>query len=272
MTLQNEFIAPNPNLAGQIAVVTGGAGAIGRAVAKRLLDAGASVVIGDLGDAGEQIAAAHNDPSQLRAHSVDVRVPDSVHTLIADTVGWFGRLDVMVNAAGITHVNDLLELPLDVWRNVLAVNLDGALLCIQEAARVMTTQDPINSTSCRGKIINISSQGAEFPIPTSVAYGASKRALNYLTETAGAGLADRAISVTAVYPGMVYDGMWRSVNMERSRLRNESFDDRIRLDLMDTPSGRFQDPAQLADIVLFVAGYAGLGLNGKTVWSEPHVV
>jgi NAD(P)-dependent dehydrogenase (short-subunit alcohol dehydrogenase family) len=136
----------------------------------------------------------------------------------------------------------------------------------------MTTQEPSNLTSCRGKIINISSQGAEFPIPTSVAYGASKRALNYLTETAGAGLADRAISVTAVYPGMVYDGMWRSVNMERSRLRGENFDDRVRLDLMDTPSGRFQDPAQLADIVLFVTGYVGLGLNGKTVWSEPHVV
>jgi NAD(P)-dependent dehydrogenase (short-subunit alcohol dehydrogenase family) len=269
--VQPELIAPAPNLQGQVAVVTGGAGAIGRAVAARLLAAGASVVVGDLGDAADHVASAHGDPSQLRAHSVDVRVPESVHALIADTVGWFGRIDVMVNAAGITHVNDLLELPLEVWRNVMAVNLDGALLCIQEAARIMATQDTTRSTACRGKIINISSQGAEFPIPTSVAYGASKRALNYLTETAGAGLADRAISVTAVYPGMVYDGMWRSVNLERSRLRNESFDDRIRLDLADTPNGRFQDPTQLADIVLFVAGYVGLGLNGKTVWSEPHV-
>ena len=271
MTLQPELISPDPNLDGQVAVVTGGAGAIGRAVATRLVEAGASVVVGDVGDAGAHVVSSQGDPSRLRAHAVDVRIPDSVHALFTDTVSWFGRLDVVVNAAGITHVNDLLELPLDVWRNVMAVNLDGALLCIQEAAQVMATQDPIQSTSCRGKIINISSQGAEFPIPTSVAYGASKRALNYLTETAGAGLADRAISVTAVYPGMVYDGMWRSVNLERCRLRNESFDNRIRLDLLDTPSGRFQDPAQLADIVLFVAGYVGLGLNGKTVWSEPHV-
>jgi NAD(P)-dependent dehydrogenase (short-subunit alcohol dehydrogenase family) len=70
---------------------------------------------------------------------------------------------------------------------------------------------------------------------------------------------------------MVYEGMWRAVNQSRSNLLGEEFAERIRRDLADTPTGRFQDPADLADIVLFVAGSQGLELSGKTIWSEAHV-
>jgi meso-butanediol dehydrogenase/(S,S)-butanediol dehydrogenase/diacetyl reductase len=135
----------------------------------------------------------------------------------------------------------------------------------------MAQQDVRPSTGCRGKIVNVSSQGAEFALPTSAAYGASKRALNYLTETAAADLADSAISVTGVYPGMVYEGMWRSVNLERSRVRGQDFREKIQHDLAETPSGRFQSPEELARIILFAVAFHGNGLSGKTIWSEPHV-
>lgn len=264
--------SPSPDLSGQVAVVTGGAGVIGRAIVAALADAGARVVVGDLdGSRAELAAASAGPPTRVIAQAVDVRSPDSARQLVERSAATFGRLDILVNAAGITHVHPLLDVPPEVWRNVFAVNLDGALFCLQAAARAMIEQDVWPATGCRGKIINVSSQGAEFPIPTSTAYGASKRALNYLTQAAAADLADRAISVTGIYPGMVYEGMWRAVNEERSRLRGEVFEERIQRDLADTPTGRFQDPTDLARIVLFVAAYRGLGLNGSTVWSEAHV-
>jgi NAD(P)-dependent dehydrogenase (short-subunit alcohol dehydrogenase family) len=250
--------APDPDLSGQVAVVSGGAGVIGRAIAARLVSVNAKVVIGDVdGEAAAEVAASLGDRTIAIGRRIDVRSPDDAKALVAAAAELFGRLDILINAAGIIHVNPLLDIPQEVWRNVFAVNVEGPLLCLQAAAKVMAAQpiDPV--TQCRGKIINVSSQGAEFPIPTSAAYGASKRALNYLTEMAAA--------------GMVYQGMWRSVNLERSSFRGEDFDDRIRLDLAETPTGRFQDPVALADIVLFVAAYRGLDLNGKTVWSEAHV-
>ncbi len=263
-------VAPEPDLAGQAAVVTGGAGVIGEAIGQVLASSGASVVLGDVvGDRAE--AAAARIGARAVGLEVDVRSPDSAGALIDRCLDLHGRIDILVNAAGITHVTPLLEVSAEEWRNVFAVNLDGALFSLQAAARAMRAQAPSDTTGCRGKVVNVSSQGAEFSIPTSTAYGASKRALNYLTQTAAVALADDLISVTGVYPGMVYDGMWKAVNLERSRLRGEDFDERVRRDLADTPSGTFQDPLDLARIVRFAVAYRGLDLSGKTIWSEPHV-
>lgn len=263
-------VAPEPDLTGQCAVITGGAGVIGEAIGHALASSGVTVVIGDVSlDRAEASAARIGDSAT--GLEVDVRLPESARALIGHCLDVHGRIDTLVNAAGITHVTPLLEVSAEEWRNVFAVNLDGALFCLQAAATAMRGQPLSEVTGCRGKIVNVSSQGAEFPIPTSTAYGASKRALNYLTQTAAVALEDDLISVTGVYPGMVYDGMWKAVNLERSRLRGEDFDDRVRRDLADTPSGTFQDPLDLARIVRFAVAYRGMDLSGKTIWSEPHV-
>lgn len=263
---------PDSDLSGQVAVITGGSGVIGRAIAARLVDARMRVLIADLAQGAAETAAADlGGPDMARGRRVDVRSTDDVAAMVAMAVESFGRLDILVSAAGITHVDPLLEVEPATWRNVFAVNVEGPLYCLQAAAKVMATQPIDPRTECRGKIVNISSQGAEFPIPTSTAYGASKRALNYLTETAAVDLRDSNISATIVYPGMVYEGMWKAVNLERSALRGEDFDERVRRDLADTPTGRFQDPKDLAATVLFVAAYRGLELSGKTIWSEAHV-
>ena len=80
------------------------------------------------------------------------------------------------------------------------------------------------------------------------------------------------IGVSVVLPGMVYDGMWKAVNLSRSRLEGDDFEQRIARDLAETPSGRFQPPEDLADIVLFAASSVGMGISGRTIWGEPHVV
>jgi len=183
----------------------------------------------------------------------------------------FGRLDALVNVAGITHVDDILEVSLDTWRHVLAVNLEGPLLAAQEAARLMSAQDIDPGTRRRGVIVNISSQGAEVPIPTSTAYGVSKVALNYLSRTLATALEERAIAATIVYPGMVYEGMWKWVNRKRSRLWGDDFDEVVLRDLAETPTGSFQDPDDLARMVLYAVTTPGMVTNGRILWSEAHL-
>jgi NAD(P)-dependent dehydrogenase (short-subunit alcohol dehydrogenase family) len=263
---------PDRVLPGRVAVVTGGGGVIGRAIARRFAGASVRVVVGDIdADAARRSAEEAADAGTAIASRVDVRSRDSVQALMSWAVESYGRLDILVNGAGIIHADHLLDVSLDVWRDVFAVNLEGALNGIQAAAPIMAAQSPDPLTECRGKIINISSQGADFPIPTSTAYGASKRALNYLTETAAEALSGDGISCTIVHPGMVYEGLYRTVNVARAKLLDQELEDRIEHDLDETPTGRFQDPRELADVVLFVAAFRGLGLNGRTVWSEAHV-
>ena len=183
----------------------------------------------------------------------------------------YGRLDALVNVAGITHVDDLLEVSLDTWRAVLAVNLEGPLVAAQIAAKLMSAQEVDPRTRRRGMVVNISSQGAEFPIPTSIAYGAGKAALNYVSRTFAAALAQHRIATTIVYPGMVYEGMWKWVNRERSRIWGQDFEEVTQRDLAETPTGSFQDPTDLARMVLYTVATPGMLLNGRILWSEAHL-
>lgn len=257
---------------GRVAVITGAAGVIGAAIARSFVAAGVRVVLGDVRDADlERLAAGLGGSSVAVACPTDVSRPDDVRRLIGTAAESYDRLDALVNVAGITHVDDILEVSLDTWRRVLAVNLEGSLLASQQAARIMAAQDIDPDTRRRGIIVNIGSQGAEFPIPTSTAYGVSKVALNYLSRTLAAALEQRAIASTVVYPGMVYDGMWKWVNRRRSRLWGHDFDEVVRRDLAETPTGRFQDPGDLARMVLYAVTTPGMVTNGRIIWSEAHL-
>lgn len=259
-------------LSGRVAVITGAAGVIGSAIARVFSDAGIRVVLGDVTRAGiEDLSAELGDESVCVACVCDVSRPAHVRRLVDTAPAVYGRLDALVNAAGITHVDDILDVSLDTWRKVLAVNLEGPLLAAQHAAKLMSVQDVDPNTQRRGIIVNISSQGAEFPIPTSTAYGVSKVALNYLSRTLATALHERAIATTIVYPGMVYEGMWKWVNRQRSHLWGQDFDEVERRDLTETPTGSFQDPTDLARIVLYAVGTPGMLANGRVIWSEAHL-
>jgi len=256
----------------QVAVITGAAGVIGEAIARSFVAAGIRVVLGDVRDAAlRRLATELGGDSVAVACPVDLSRPDDVHRLVATAPEAYGRLDALVNVAGITHVDDILEIPLDTWRHVLAVNLEAPLLASQQAARLMSAQDIDPDTERRGIIVNIGSQGAEFPIPTSTAYGVSKVALNYLSRTLAAALDQSAIASTVVYPGMVYEGMWKWVNRQRSQLWGHDFDEVVRRDLAETPTGSFQDPEDLARIVLYAVATPGMVTNGRIIWSEAHL-
>ena len=231
----------------QVAVVTGAAGAIGRAVAGLFVGAGARVVLGDRrGEALDALAAELGECAA--AIECDVTRPEQVARLVGAARERWQRLDVLVNVAGVTHLDDILDVSLDTWREVFAVNVEAALTASQQAAAIMSSQAVRPETGRRGTIVSIGSQGAEFPIPTSPAYGASKAALNYLSCTLASALEQREISSTIVVPGMVHEGMWNEIVSRRAEAQGQSLEEAAAAHLAETPTGRFQKPADLANL------------------------
>ena len=261
--------AARRSLQGQVAVVTGAAGVIGRAVAGLFDGVGARVLLGDRrGDALDELAA------ELGAHAAaiecDVTQREQVARLVGAARERWQRLDVLVNAAGVTHLDDVLDVPLETWQEVFAVNVESVLTASQQAAAIMAAQAVRPETGRRGTIVSVGSQGAEFPIPSSPAYGAGKAALNYLSRTLADTLQRHAISSTVVVPGMVYEGMWKEIVSRRAEAEGQSLEEAAEAHLAETPTGRFQKPADLANIVLYVATGRGMALSGRIVWSEAH--
>ena len=261
--------AARRSLRGQVAVVTGAAGAIGRAVAGLFAGVGARVVLADR--RGE---ALHALATELGTHAAaidcDVTRPEQMARLVAAARERWQRLDVLVNVAGVTHLDDVLDVPVETWREVFAVNVEAVLTASQHAAAIMALQAVRPATGRRGTIVNIGSQGAEFPTSSSPAYGAGKAALNYLSRTLADALERQSISSTVVVPGMVYGGMWKEIVSRRAEAVGQSLEDAAAADLAETPTGRFQKPADLANIVLYVATSRGMALSGRIVWSEAH--
>ena len=261
--------AERRTLQGQVAVVTGAAGAIGRAVAGLFAGAGARVVLGDRrGETLHALAAGLGTPAA--AIECDVTQAEQVARLVAAARERWQRLDVLVNVAGVTHFDDVLAVSVETWREVFAVNVEAVLTASQQAAALMTAQAVRPETGRRGTIVNIGSQGAEFPIPSSPAYGASKAALNYLSRTLADALEGQEISSTVVVPGMVYEGMWKEIVSRRAAADGQSLEEAAEAHLAETPTGRFQKPADLANIALYVATSRGMALSGRIVWSEAH--
>lgn len=261
--------AARRSLRGQVAVVTGAAGAIGRAVAVLFAGAGARVVLGDrCGEALHELAADLG--TCAAAVECDSTQPEEVARLVGAAHERWHRLDILVNVAGVIHLDGVLDVPVETWREVFAVNVEAVLTASQHAAAIMAAQPVRPETGRRGTIVNIGSQGAEFPMPSSPAYGASKAALNHLSRTLAEALQGRAVSSTVVVPGMVYEGMWKEIVSRRAAADGRSLQEAADAHLAETPTGRFQEPADLAKIVLYVATGRGMALSGRTVWSEAH--
>ncbi len=259
-------------LAGKVAIVIGATGGVGRGISQRLAAAGMDVVVTsrDEGRAwalAEELATVGRAGLAVRA---DVARQEDVERVVRTAVERFGRLDVMCNNAGLLHIASILEVELADWERVFAVNAGGVLLGTQIAARQMRNQKIDPSTGCRGKIINVSSPAADESGGSLAAYGASKAAVNHLTRTAAAALRDDLVSVTALYPGNIWEGMQSVIHRVAGDPLGPPSGPSARTKLEDWPTGRWQRADDTGDITVFIAAACGMDLSGQLVISHPH--
>jgi NAD(P)-dependent dehydrogenase (short-subunit alcohol dehydrogenase family) len=197
------------HFAGRVAIVTGGASGIGRALCEALSQHGAAmVVVADINAEGAQQVASGIAAAGGRAHAVavDVSQAEAVQQLVADTVSTQGRLDYMFNNAGVTIGGEARDMELEHWQRTLDVNLWGVIYGTISAYKVMVTQG-------FGHIVNTSSVGGLVPVPMGTAYAAAKHAVVGLSTSLRAEGAGLGVQVSVVCPGFVHTGVAESAIM-----------------------------------------------------------
>ena len=199
------------NRAGRVAIVTGGAGALGSAMARRLHADGHRVVVSDVRHDAAQEVAARIDPSGHRALALAADVTDyaSVETMVTDTIAWGGGLHILVNNAGIGEAYATTwEMPLEDWHRTLAIDLTGVFYCTRAALPAMLERG-------WGRIVNISSIAGKDARHNPVAYAAAKAGVIGLTKAVAHEVGERGILVNAITPGAIFTHNWAGLSEEQ---------------------------------------------------------
>jgi meso-butanediol dehydrogenase / (S,S)-butanediol dehydrogenase / diacetyl reductase len=252
-------------LDGCVALVTGSGRGIGRAIALRYAREGATVVVVDLAEESVHALAGEIRASggKIDAFRVDLREPEQSAAMVARVVERFGRLDVMVNNAGVMRVRPLLELTPEDWDFVNDVNARGLFFAVQAGARRMLEQAAPAAGRPRGKIVNVASIAGRNGRPMFAAYAASKAAAISITQSAALALAPQ-VTVNAICPGVVETEMWRQIDREWSeadrRPAGSAWQDRIR----GIPLGRPETPEDLTGMAVFLASADSDYITGQS--------
>ncbi len=248
------------NLKGKVAVVTGGNSGIGMAIVLELAKQGASVVIDyvahpEATEALEKQLAALGE--QAIGVDADVSQVADLQKLVDAAVAKFGRLDVMVNNAGVETRTSVLDTTEAQYEKVLDINLKSAFFGTQVAAKQMIKQ------GSGGRIINITSVHEDWPMPGNTAYCLSKGGMRMLTRTAGLELAPHKILVTGVGPGAVATPINTSTMNDPALLKK--LNDAI-------PLGRMAQPSEIASVVAFLASDAAGYITATTIFADGGIM
>jgi NAD(P)-dependent dehydrogenase (short-subunit alcohol dehydrogenase family) len=242
------------DLSDRVALVTGGAEGMGRETCRFIAAAGATVAVADINLPGAEASAGDIVASggRARAYPVDLGNEQSVVDLVAAVRRDLGRLDILVNVAGVQDRGFLAETSLELWNKVHHINLRGPFLTIREAAKVMCEDGN------GGRIVNISSIGSVHPIFEGlVAYNSSKAGVNGLTRNAACELARHGITVNAVLPGTV-------PTAGQARTPGPPVDPKI-IENLTPPLGRLGRVSDIASAVLFLVAPASEWITGQTL-------
>lgn len=243
MTAGPETLDYDFPLAGKTALVTGAGSGIGAAIAQALAAKGVRVAVVDLDESAAQTRAA-TLPDAL-AVGCNVADPASVKAAVARVAGSFGRIDILVNSAGIVDLAPAAEIALGAWQRTLDVNLTGSFLVAQEVGRHMIAQKV-------GRIINLASQAGSIAIDQHVAYCASKFGVIGLTRTLALEWGQYGITVNSISPTVVLTELGKSA---WSGPKGDAMKAQI-------PTGRFAEPCEIAAAAVFLASDAAGMING----------
>ncbi|HJN21521.1 MAG: glucose 1-dehydrogenase [Alphaproteobacteria bacterium] len=240
------------NLSGKVALVTGGNGGIGLGMAQGLANAGAAILVAGRNDEKNAAAVATlvESGSDAAAATADVTDETAVAAMVEAALSRWGRLNILVNNAGINIRKEPQELSLDEWRSVLDTNLTSAFLCSQAVY-------PYMAANGGGKIINIGSMMSIFGAAFAPAYASSKGGIVQLTKATATAWAKHNIQVNAVLPGWIDTDLTR-----RGRREVEGLHERA---LARTPAGRWGEPADMAGIAVFLSGPASDFVTGAAI-------
>ncbi|MEI6835861.1 MAG: SDR family NAD(P)-dependent oxidoreductase [Candidatus Falkowbacteria bacterium] len=231
----------------KVAIVTGAASGIGKAIAEKYLVEGATVVFADM---AENLELNNEKAIYIKC---DVSKSAEVEALVKATVDKFGRLDVMVNNAGVGGLGGILDATDESWDKTISVNLTGVFYGARAAAKAMKNQ------SIKGSIINMSSILGKVGLASTVCYCASKGGVVQLTHAAALDLATLGIRVNAIAPGFITTGMTQDI------LKNEAFNNMV---VSSTPLGHVGHVDDIASAALYLGSDESTYVTGEVLYVD----
>jgi len=240
----------------KIAIITGAAGGLGRATALTFAREGAKIVVADVNEEGGKNVVEEILQAEGAAHFARVNVadPESVNRMVAGTVTQYGRIDILINNAGILADARLVKMELEQWQRVIDVNLKGVFLCGQAVARVMETQG-------RGVILNAASVVGLYGNFGQSNYVAAKAGVIGMTKTWARELGRKGIRVNAVAPGFIETDMIKTIPEKVIAMLKEK-----------TPLARMGTPQDIANAYLFLASEEASFITGTVLSVDGGIV
>jgi 3-oxoacyl-[acyl-carrier protein] reductase len=235
------------SLADRVAIVTGGGRGIGRAIALRLAEAGANIVVNDIEPVEAVIKEIKAMGRQALPVVADVSSASEVERMVAEAISAYGRIDILVNNAGIARDQLLLRMTEEDWDRVLAVDLKSVFLCTRAVLKYMVKQR-------WGRIISLSSIAGIMGNPGQASYAAAKAGIIGFTRTVAKEVASRGITVNAIAPGFI--------DTEMTRHLKADWKDELKKQI---PLGRLGSPGDVAEAVAFLASDAASYITGQVL-------